>query len=334
MHATEFLSQKATEAIPAVVVLAGAERFLKQQVQQRIYRQLFPQEENPAEMVTVVDGRTADWRQIQDELKTVSMFGGQRCVALENADDFVSAQRAGLEKYVEQPAKKSVFLLDVKSWPKTTKLAKKVAQTGLTVECTELKGAQLFNWVIAHAKQQYQKTLPRPVAQLLTELAGTSVGLLDQELDKLASFTGTRTEINMEDVRAIVGGWRLETTWAMINAVRDGRLDIALTEMNKLMTAGEAPQKLLGGITFVYRKLAMAVRATTASKPLGSALREAGVFPQDVAAAESYLRKLGRQRAEKIPELLLQADMGMKGESSLPPRILLERLLVQLSPVK
>ena len=120
----------------------------------------------------------------------------------------------------------------------------------------------------------------------------------------------------------------------MINAVRDGRIDLALSEMNKLITAGEAPQKLLGGITFVYRKLINAVRAAGPNKTLAVALREAGVFPQEVSASENYLRKLGRARAELIPAYLLQADMGMKGESSLPPRVLLEQLFVQLSPRK
>ncbi len=334
MHATEFLNQPHSAEIPPLVVLMGSERFFKQEVLQALLHQIFPGEKAPAELASRMDGRTAEWRTVQDELKTLSMFGTRRCVCLEGADDFVSAHRASLEQYAEHPARKSVLLLDVKSWPKTTKLAKKVTQGGLTIECTELKGPQLQGWVISHARQRYEKKLERPGAQLLVELAGTSIGQLDQELGKLASYVGERATLTTEDIPAVVGGWRLETTWAMINAVRDGQLGTALAEMNKLLTAGEAPQKLLGGISFVYRKLTQAVRLSGQAKPLASALREAGVFPQEIAATEAYLRKLGRQRAERIPQLLLNADLGMKGESSLPPRILLECLLVQLAATK
>lgn len=332
MHATEYLNQPGAGDVPGVVVLSGPERFLKQETLQLVFRQIFPGEESPAELATQLEGREADWRAIQDELKTVSMFAGKRCVVLLAADDFVKDHRPALEAYAHQPARKSVLILDVKSWPKTTKLAKIVASTGLTVECTELKGAQLIGWAISHASQRYEKTLARPAAQLLIELAGTSIGQLDCELDKLASFVGDRKSISREDIPAVVGGWRLETTWAMINAVRDGQLGVALTEMNKLLTAGEAPQKLLGGISFVYRRITQAVRLSATGKPLPAALKEAGVFPNEIAATVTYLRKMGRQRAEQIPQLLLTADLGMKGDSSLPPRILLERLLVQLSP--
>ncbi len=332
MHATEFLNRSSDEPLPPMIVLFGTERYLKQQVQHSILAQAFGDGESASELATILEGRDCEWRAVSDELKTISMWGGQRCVCIQAADDFVKANRPQLESYADQPAKKSLFLLDVKSWPKNTKLAKKVAKSGLAIECAELKGNQLISWVGKHAQQRYQKKIARPAVQLLIELAGTSIGLLDRELDKLASYVGTRDQITPEDVHSLVGGWRLETTWAMLNGVRDGHLDSALTELDKLLNAGEAPQKLLGGISFVYRKLTNAVRLSGPNRPLAAALKMAGVFPREIPASEAYLRKLGRQRAEQIPQLILQADLGMKGGSSLPPRLLIEKLLVELSP--
>ncbi len=332
MHATEFLVRSADEPLPPMIVLYGAERYLKQQVQRSVLTDVFGDEKSASELATMLEGKECEWRTVSDELRTISMWGGQRCVCINAADDFVKANRPQLESYAENPAKKSLLLLDVKSWPKTTKLAKKLVKTGLAIECAALKGAQLAGWVGKQAKNCYQKKIDRSAVQLLIELAGTSIGLLDRELDKLASYIGTREQITVEDVHSLVGGWRLETTWAMINAVRDGHLDSALTELDKLLTAGEAPQKLLGGISFVYRKLTNAVRACGPGKSLNAALKGAGVFPKEIPASEAYLRKLGRQRAEQIPQLLLQTDLGMKGSSTLPPRVLIEKLLVELSP--
>ncbi|HCS53780.1 DNA polymerase III subunit delta [Rubinisphaera sp.] len=332
MHATEFLTQSELKSVPPIVVLFGGERFLKQQVQQLFLQTVYGPEADAHELASFLEGREAEWRSVADELKTISMWSGKRCVIINAADDFVSANRPQLEKYADNPAKSSLLILDVKSWPKSTKLAKKVQKTGEAIECGELKGAQLQGWVVSHAAHKYEKTISRQAGQLLIDLAGTSVGLLDQELDKLTSYVGQNKKITDEDVRALVGGWRLETTWNMINGVRDGQLDMALVELNKLMTAGEAPQKLLGGISFVYRKIVKAVRISAKTRQLGPALKQAGIFPRDVGPTETYLRKLGRERAERIPELLAKVDLGMKGESSLPPRLLIEKLLVELSP--
>jgi len=332
MLATDFIAKDSIDQIPPIVVLYGSERYLKQQSLHLLLTSIYGDAQSAQELATTIEGREAEWRSVSDELKTISMWSGKRSVVINAADDFVSANRSSLEAYADKPAKSSLLVLDVKSWPKSTKLAKKVEKTGLSLECGELKGAQLSSWVVSHAQQKYEKSISRSAVALLLELAGTSIGLLDRELDKLSSYVGDNKKITDEDVRALVGGWRLETTWNMINAVRDGELDVALTELNKLMTAGEAPQKLLGGISFVYRKLVQAVRTSAKTRNLNGALKSAGVFPRDIPAAETYLRRLGRQRAERIPHLLAQADLGMKGESSLPPRVLIERLLVELSP--
>ena len=66
------------------------------------------------------------------------------------------------------------------------------------------------------------------------------------------------------------------------------------------------------------------------SAPLRAALQQAGVFPRDVESTERYLRRIGRQRAEQILALLLQADSGLKGGSRLPERLQLEQLLLRL----
>src|SRR5690606_553141 len=102
-----------------------------------------------------------------------------------------------------------------------------------------------------------------------------------------------------EIVRTMVGGWRTETTWAMTDAVRDGQLASALKDLHDLLYHGEAPQKLIGGIHFVFRKLAYATDLAR-RQPLDGALREAGVFPQAVTPSTTYLKRLTRPKAEKI----------------------------------
>jgi DNA polymerase-3 subunit delta len=66
-------------------------------------------------------------------------------------------------------------------------------------------------------------------------------------------------------------------------------------------------------------------------QPLGAALLQAGVKPFAVKGAEQQLRRLGRERANRLYDWLLEADLGLKGGSQLPPRTILERLVVKLA---
>ena len=74
-----------------------------------------------------------DWRDVADELATVSLFGGgrPRLVILERADDFVSANRQRLEDYVAKPSRSGVLVLEVDEWAANTRLYKALDQSGL-----------------------------------------------------------------------------------------------------------------------------------------------------------------------------------------------------------
>ncbi|QDT48297.1 DNA polymerase III subunit delta [Symmachiella dynata] len=329
MDAIEYLKSPAKQDHGTAVAIYGAEQYLKSAALKVVADQILGREDEDA-LPTRFTGKDAELVRVLDELRTVSMWSDCRLVIVDNADDFVSKYRAGLEKYLDKPAKKSVLVLDLKSWPKNTKLAKKVAKVGLDINCAALKPAQVPRWIAAHARQKYGKTIDGPAAQILVELAGTSLAQLDTELDKLSTYVGETEKIDAEAVRILVGGWRAETTWAMLDAVRDGQVGQAIGLLDKLLAAGEAPMKLLGGINFTYRRIAKATEISRHGMPLADALKSAGMQPFVVGKIVSYMRRIGRPRAEQIYGWLADADMDLKGSSSLSDRAVLELLLLRL----
>ena len=50
--------------------------------------------------------------------------------------------------------------------------------------------------------------------------------------------------------------------------------------------------------------------------------------------AERQLRHLGRARGKQIYRWLLEADLDLKGDSAMPPRLILKRLIVRLAAPK
>ncbi len=117
----------------------------------------------------------------------------------------------------------------------------------------------------------------------------------------------------------------------MLDAVRDGQVGQAIGLLDKLLAAGEPPMKLLGGINFTYRRIAQATEISRHGTKLGEALRSTGMQPFVVGKTEAYMRRIGRKRAERIYGWLADADMALKGGSSLSERAVLEQLLLRLA---
>lgn len=101
--------------------------------------------------------------------------------------------------------------------------------------------------------------------------------------------------------------------------------------LDRLFDQGEEPMRLLGAFSMQLRRLAQAARLVVQGKPMASALQRVGVPPFAARGAEQQLKFLGRRRALKLYDWLLELDLGFKGGSPLPPRTLLERFVVQLS---
>ena len=143
MLAIDFLDAPAQHKTGPVVVVYGKERFLKLEAIKEITRALLGPDSDELGL-TRLPGPETDLKTVVDSLLTVSMWNPLQVVLVEDADEFVSNFREGIEGYLGRPAKKSVLILDVKSWPSTTRLYKKVAAIGLPLDCGELKGAALL----------------------------------------------------------------------------------------------------------------------------------------------------------------------------------------------
>lgn len=338
--AFKFLKDPPTDPGP-VVVLYGSERFLQQAVLHRLPG--VPAEgladaaaDDDADLnISRFEGKQAEWQTVADELRTFSMFGDARTIIIDAADDFVTRNRAGLEKYVQQPSQKSRLVLLVKKWPKTTRLFKAVEKQGLNVTCDAPKAGELPAWLTQSAELQHGKKLVRPAAMMLLELVGPILGRLDSELAKLSAFVGERPKIEVDDVKQLVGGWRAETTWELIDHIMAGHIDPALLCLEKLLTAREQPLMILGGVIFKFRQLAAATEHARTGQRLGQALVAAGVWKSNLQAAEQYLRRIGRPRAESLMRWLLETRDRLGGGagslSATQQRLELELLILKLA---
>src|SRR5687767_5056209 len=246
LHAFVFLAGSSVKQLPGVCAVFGDDSFLKRLVLKELRRRVVGEDPDVPVMSYDCQERMPEWRDVADELATVSLFGGEapRLVVLERADAFVSAHRPQLEEYAAKPRKSGVLVLDVEEWPANTRLYKALDQSGLQIDCRPpqksgkskaLDETAVTKWIVAWGKSQHGLTLGADAAQHLLELTGPVFGLLDQNLAKLALLVPAGTKPTGEQVHEIIGGWRSKSIWDLVDAAAAGEANEALALLDRLL---------------------------------------------------------------------------------------------------
>ncbi|MBL8826170.1 MAG: DNA polymerase III subunit delta [Planctomycetaceae bacterium] len=339
LAALDYLAEKKPHPLVPIIVVSGDEPFLKRLVLQRLRAELLPDDEADFSLAQL-DGDECEWRDVNDELSTVALFGGgQRIVIVRDADDFVSKHRGQLEDFVAKPKSTGMLILDVTSWPSNTRLYKAVNTTGQTIDCGTPKEPTIIKWATQWAKTEYQAKLDRPAAEQLLSIIGPQLGRIDQELAKLAARVGPDGSISADLVDDMVGGWRAKQTWDMLDAALAGNAREALTQLDKLILSGEDPIGLLAQMSGSMRRLAAAARLyeqgerTGRRTSLRQALETVGVKGFVLGKTEEQLKQVGRQRATQLYRWLIDTDLALKGTASQKhrARFMMEQLVCKLS---
>lgn len=330
-----------------LVAVAGDDGFLKREVIGTLRRALCGEGDSELDW-HAFEGPAAEWRDVSDAVASRSLFGGGgKPVALvDDADKFVTAYRDQLEDFAKRPAA-GLVVLDVKSMPGNTRLGKAIAAGGTLVQCkTPDRGPEVAKhrrdaakWLTARAKSVHQATLGADAMEVLFDQLPMSLGVIDQEIARLALLAGETATIDAKLAREHVGGWRVRTAWDLVDAAVEGRAADALGQLDRLLTAGEQPIGVLAQLGATLRKFAAAAAQIETTERSGgrpslqAALKSAGFAPFKLQDAERQLRQVGRPRATRLAQWVLDADLAMKSHNSQPTRarIELERLILRLS---
>ena len=337
LHATEYLKQSVKLPSKPVCVLFGGDSFLKSQAFRRLRTTLL-HDDDAEYSLTRFDGNQAAFSVVLRELSMMTMFGdGQRVVVVEDADAFVTRFRGELEDYAASPSQTSTLILLVGTFPSNTRLYKAVETSGWLMDCSPPGEATIPKWLAGWAHDAHQLNCDTASAELLVDLIGTELGLLDQELTKLALVVPKGGKLTATIVQENVGSWRTRTTWEMLDLALAGNVPEAVRQLDMLMQAGENPVGILAQIAYSLRRFAAATQLILDAEKQGkriqlpTALEQAGVKRFVIQKSETQIKRLGRHRGAKLLDWLLKADLDFKGDSRISPRIIIEQLILKIA---
>ena len=316
----------ASRDMRAVYAFVGRDRYLRRLALDGLLKGIAGERE--ALDLTQIEGPDADVAGVLDEVRTLSLFGGRRVVVVDQADPFISANRAALERYCSDPATNGCLMLLCDSLAKNTRLYKIVSRVGSVIACEPPKGRALISWLTRQAPTMHRKRLAEAGARLLVDHLGESPGVLDAELAKLAAFVEPRDEITPADVDAVTGHHREELVFAVTDAMSAGDAATALRAWRRVLATDRAAGgRALGGLAWGIRRLLETKRDYERGVPVGELARR---LYTDPASLERRLRPITVEQLEGQQRDLLAADLAVKtGASTL--EVAVEKFIVKHS---
>ncbi len=323
--------------IPGIVLL-GNEPYLRDRCRQALIDHFVPE----AARTWAVSRFSADRGETQaalDQAQTLPMLSPKQVVFLEDAETIDSlAEKTrketvdGILAYLKNPAPFTVLVLEAAKLDMRMQLGKNLAEETLVVEVgtgddAGARVALAVGMATALAKEKGIE-LEKGGAEELAELVSGDLLRLETELEKLATYVGDRKKITKAEIVAMVISEKTTTIWEVAGFLAAQQPKQALEFINRLFAEGEAALLMLGGITWMYRKIVEASELRGAMNGWQAA-RTLGMRPEQAEIALQCSRKIPKERLMNGLRALKAADFDLK--SGRDERNTMEFLIWELS---
>lgn len=327
MTADDLLRQLRANQIPALILLHGQEPYLLQRAAQAVRRAVLcagNADFNDDQFY----GKDATAADIIAAALTLPVFAPRRLVTVKEAQQLPAAELDSLLGYLKNPVPETCLLLLADKIDSRRKFYQTFKKIGCVVEYTPLAERDLPRHISSFLDERDCK-ISADALELFCSMVGPNLHEVHSELDKLLTYLGERTLIDLVDVEAVVSKGRLENIFELGNAVGRGDAAKALSLVKRLMEGGEAPLKVLSLLVRHFRQLwkVRELQAGKASPREIAATASVPFFVVDALIAQG--KRFSRNDFRQAYEAFLDTDLAMKSSGS-NAEALLENLLLQL----
>lgn len=240
----------------------------------------------------------AEERELKDERQ-----GGRE------ADSASGKVQALLEEYLAKPSDFTVVVFEATEVDKRKKLTKLLEKRCVVVGVeSPVRGGRgrSFDEQIRTAALRAGKLaqdrgieIEPQALTALVRLKDGDMGMVLQELEKLAMYVGSAGRIGLEEVRLLVRGSTEELVWEVVDALSSGDRRRSITLLDNLIRNGESPPAIVGALAYRIRAM---IEAKEGSQR----------WPALQAAEQA--RRFSPEQLLSSLEMLLRADVMLKGE--------------------
>jgi DNA polymerase III subunit delta len=302
LTATILRKQLATGETDPLYMLVGADDLEKSSVASE-FAEMVEEDLRPFNVERLYGGETKVDALI-DAASTLPMMAPRRVVVVSEAEKLLipkreskasEAEQERLEEFIKAPPPHATVVLVCGPLDRRRRMIQLLLKVAHVVDCGTIETeADAQRWVKTRAAREKITIEPAAAAELVAR-AGLDVARLRAGFDRLTLYAMGQSAITLEDVRQTVSaGPEAQADWGIANAIQRNDVREALRELGLAFESGDVAVKILGQIRIAAEKLS------------GPRLRPA-------------------------MDALFRTDIALKSSGG-DPRILLERLVVEMCP--
>jgi DNA polymerase-3 subunit delta len=278
---------------------------------------------------TYLDGKTLTLAELRHTCDTVPFLAEKRLVVVTDLLTRLAPQRGheptkAQEDYLASLADylphlpETTRLIFVESKPLSPqhpilRLAQQEAR-GYAKRFDPPKDRDLPRWIAKRARKHGGEIEPQ-ASQQLAAVVGADLRLLDQELNKLVTYTQSPTggrAITEEDVALLVPYAQAAVVFDLVDALgrRDGHT--AARTLHRLLDAGEHPLGLLAMIVRQFRLLIQVKELKDAGESAPEIARQLGIHPFPAGKLYTQATHFTPAQLETVYRHLLDIDVDIK----------------------
>jgi DNA polymerase-3 subunit delta len=273
-------------------------------------------------------GSEVDIEQLASVLATPPMMAEWRVVILREVEALTSSPQArdAILGVVSSPPPGLALIL-LASIPKgsTAKFYRELKSLARSVEFPEVGPNDVPGWVVDWTSTTHGRTITVEAARALAAGVGTNLGVLAQEVEKLANLVEEDEAIDLDAVKAAGTQIPSEDRWIWMDRVGNRDFEGALKGLGILFAQGEGGVGLTIGLASHLIRVALA-------RAGGSAALESALPPRQKWLAPRLMKQAKRWTQEELEGAILglrRVDRLLKS-STLPDEHVLEEWLLSL----
>ena len=186
-----------------VILLAGSERFLKEETLTRI-KSAFLDNQSRDFNFNVFYAGSASAEKVLECACTAPFLGRKRVVLVRQFEEFSASDKRFILAYSKNPHKHTLLILETSETKLRLGSLGEIAQYARVVFCQPLKGKQLYDWISSQVAASGKK-IEEEAGRLLVENLGDNLANLANSLESLILYTGKKVIIEKSDVEKLSG---------------------------------------------------------------------------------------------------------------------------------
>jgi DNA polymerase-3 subunit delta len=259
------------------------------------------------------------------DLRTASLFGGQRAVVVREAQALPAAAARALAAELDGSPPEALVLLLATSLGRIQTLAKRIKDAGGRIDVAPPREYEEGKWrrLITDELARHERRIDDQGVEALLERAGTNVSAIAEKAAQVAAGAPAGT-ITAEHVEQLVVGHGSRGSFAVADAMCERQPQLALTRLRGVLADGDEPVMVLGALAYRLRAL-LAVAARLDAKAVGLRISDG-----QRRRLQGLRRNFGAGELTAAVRVLADADAEMKG-GELPGELILERAVVAIA---